>query len=98
MKGQFIHESFYNLPCSAAEGSSRILNDEPSQENRRDYFLSKHSIRCGADLRDDSPHIIRAAISDPKQIKSIPDVHTGLNRFDVVALPGGLCALTCVHV
>ena len=83
MKGQFIHESFYNLPGSAAEaGSSRILNDEPGQEHHQDYFLPlalAHSVERGR--RDDSHHIIRAAISDPKQIKSIPDVCTGPNSL-----------------
>ena len=82
MKGQFIHESFYNLPGSAAEGSSRILNDERGQEHHQDYFLPlalAHSVQRGR--RDDSHQIIRAAVSDPKQIKSIPDVRNSPNSL-----------------
>lgn len=43
------------------------MNDEPGQENQRDLLH-------GGGLRDGAHHIFGAAVFDPKQIKSIPQV------------------------
>lgn len=100
LKGQFIHESFYNLPGSAAEGSSRILNDERGQEHHQDYFLPlalAHSVQRGR--RDDSHHIIRAAVSDPKQIKKYPRCPHRPEQSDVAASPWrAVCLDMCACV
>lgn len=98
LKGQFIHESFYNLPGSAAEGSSRILNDERGQEHHQDYFLPL-ALAHSAGRRDDSHHIIRAAVSDPKQIKKYPRCPHRPEQSDVAASPWrAVCLDMCACV